>query len=117
MMGVVLWSDVKDEKAVFWCDDHGDLVYFDATGTMGGGDGHFQPGDMVQFDVQIEDKTRRAHNVRIVESNICNSLLDGLRESAANNETASTVAISVRKVVPFRQRATFDQSFSCCENG
>ena len=27
MLGVVLWSDVSDRKAVIWCEDQGDLAY------------------------------------------------------------------------------------------
>ena len=31
MLGVVLWSDSSENNAVIWCEDHGDLAYFDGT--------------------------------------------------------------------------------------
>ncbi|MGC1504752.1 MAG: hypothetical protein WA782_11505 [Sulfitobacter sp.] len=117
MMGVVLWSDVNDEKAVFWCEDHGDLAYFNAAVVLGSTDRLFQPGDMVQFDVTIERKTRRAHNARIVESKVCNSLLHSLRKSIAKDDTPSAIPSPTGKVIPFRQSTNFDAPLRRCENG
>ena len=42
MLGVVLWSDAGDNKAVIWCEDHGDLAYFN-----GGVD---DPASLMDFD-------------------------------------------------------------------
>lgn len=105
MMGVVLWSDVNDEKAVFWCEDHGDLAYYDAAVTLGESDSAFQPGDMVQFDVSVERKTRRAHNPQIVESNVCNGLLEGLRSSVEKNDSVPAAKPLTGKVIAFRPKA------------
>lgn len=30
MLGVVLWADIDDRKAVIWCEDHGNLAYYTA---------------------------------------------------------------------------------------
>lgn len=117
MMGVVLWSDVNDEKAVFWCEDHGDLVYFDAGCLPQDEELVFQPGDMVQFDVTIVCKTRRAVNARLVESNICNGLLDSLRLNIAMRNAETVAARSDDKVVPFRRKAGGVSPLRRCENG
>lgn len=81
MFGVVLWSDTADRKAVFWCEDQGDLAFFDATKDRSAPDvrGFFDAGDMVQFDVHVERKTRKASNPRLIERNACTDLPDVLR--------------------------------------
>lgn len=117
MFGVVLWSDVKDEKAVFWCEDHGDLAYFDAAAMIADEQRQFKPGDMVQFDVSIERKTRRATNARLIESNVCNGLLDGLRSSVAEENATSVAASPTGEIVPFPQKANMLRPLKRCEIG
>ncbi|MBU3001549.1 hypothetical protein KO491_17035 [Roseovarius nubinhibens] len=59
MLGVVLWSDVKDNRAVVWCDDHGDLAFY-KPGKTTADRAVFQPGDLIQFEL------REASQMRIV---------------------------------------------------
>ncbi len=87
MMGVVLWSDLNDQKAVFWCEDQGDLAFYDATADGHHLQGQMNAGDMVSFDLTFERKMRRAHNAQIVEQKVCHGLQDQLRESAAQSGT------------------------------
>lgn len=103
MMGVVLWSDTKDEKAVFWCEDHGDLAYFNTKSVSQVDIVAFQPGDMVQFDITVERKTRRAHNARIVEQKVCDGLQDGLRQGADRGRQASPNIRKTGNVIPFHE--------------
>jgi len=86
MMGVVLWSDTEDQKAVFWCEDHGDLAYFDASLDETLEQRLLHPGDMVQFDVSVVRKVRRAHNASLVETEVCNGLQEKLRDEARQND-------------------------------
>jgi len=81
MIGVVLWSDPSDRKAVFWCEDQGDLAFFDACGPTMDGMPFFDAGDMVQFDVHMEHKLRRAHNPRLLQEHACQGLPDTLRRN------------------------------------
>lgn len=66
MLGVVLWSDASDKKAVIWCEDHGDLAFVNASETVLDQDDFFDAGDLVQFDMKMKDSTRRACNTRLV---------------------------------------------------
>lgn len=93
MFGVVLWSDRNDRKAVFWCEDQGDLAFFD--GAIHECEGVFDAGDMVHFDVSLENKIRRASNAQLIEQQVCTELPQALRRDASANQTQSS------KVVPF----------------
>ncbi len=81
MYGVVLWSDRVDRKAVIWCEDHGDLAYYN-----GALDGAVMPdidaGDMVQFELRQEARVRRASNPRLVANQHFAGLADGLVQTA-----------------------------------
>lgn len=82
MIGVVLWSDPTDQKAVFWCEDQGDLAYY--TSAPDDEDHHalFNAGDMVLFDVSVEKNYRKARNPRLIQENACTGLQSSLRETA-----------------------------------
>ncbi len=83
MYGVVLWSDQTDGKAVIWCEDHGDLAYFN-----GALDGARMPdmdaGDLVQFDLWQDARVRRATNPRLVANQHYAGLADGLVQNASH---------------------------------
>ncbi|MFC3117490.1 hypothetical protein ACFOHS_00995 [Jhaorihella thermophila] len=64
MFGVVLWSDRKDNKAVIWCEDHGDLAFYRPCCEEAGVS--LDTGDWVQFDLTTERDMRLAHNPRLV---------------------------------------------------
>lgn len=68
MFGVVLWSDKDDQKAVIWCEDHGDLAFFRQS--EGDCSVKFDAGDWVQFDVSIQQHMRFAHNPRLVSEGV-----------------------------------------------
>ena len=82
MIGVILWSDPAEQKAVFWCEDHGDLAYYDGSLDRVEDTGPFDVGDMVEFDLTVERKMRRAHNPRLILRKVCSSLLTDLRKAA-----------------------------------
>lgn len=83
MIGIVLWSDPDDRKAVFWCEDQGDLAYFDTPDPDLEGGGGFLAGDMVQFDVTIDHRVRKAHSPRLLHESVCTDLPATLKRSAA----------------------------------
>ncbi len=66
MIGVVLWSDSHDRKAVFWCEDHGDLAYYDGSVETIFDQFTLAPGDMVEFNVILSGKVRRAGVPKLV---------------------------------------------------
>ncbi len=76
MFGVVLWSDEQEQKAVIWCEDHGDLAFYSNTGD---GSRHvLDAGDWVQFDMTMERHQRFAHNPRLVYEGVYPDLADAL---------------------------------------
>ncbi len=99
MLGVVLWSDKKERKAVLWCDDHGDLAYFDGSGSDPDQSVSFGAGDMVQFDVTIEHRMRRAHDPRRVAQTTVVGQADTPRRVATG--AAPTAPQESRRVIPF----------------
>lgn len=105
MMGVVLWSDLDDQKAVFWCEDHGDLAYYDA---LAEGEICFDllnAGDMVRFDVTLVHKVRRASNAQLVEQKVCHGLQDHLRANSKGDAATKNTHHLTGEVVQLRPRA------------
>ena len=76
MFGVVLWSDEQEQKAVIWCEDHGDLAFYrkstDACKF------EMDAGDWVQFDMTLERHQRLAHNPQLVSEGVYPELADAL---------------------------------------
>lgn len=109
MIGVVLWSDPDGESAVFWCEDQGDLAYYERTGDAFVSGSLFVAGDMVQFDIRYDGKMRRAVEPRLLQEQVCQSLPSRLRQTAqAQPDTSSPPAQQATgqcaKVVPFEGR-------------
>ncbi len=99
MYGVVLWSDVLENKAVFWCEDQGDLAFYHAAPeNEGAGLSLFDAGDLVQFDVYIENKLRKASNPRVVREK---ASVD-LPERLLNRNDPLIPSAQIAQVVPFR---------------
>ncbi len=100
MIGVVLWSDASDRKAVIWCEDQGDLAFLNSADDLFQSDVFFDAGDVVQFDMEVEASMRRAHNPRLVVEQAGVGLPDALRQSATSADTRTSSA----KVIPFEPR-------------
>lgn len=70
MFGVVLWSNPQQSKAVVWCEDHGDLAFFDSSRVNGetpngGSSSDMAPlgiamkaGDLLRFDLIVRGQQR-----------------------------------------------------------
>lgn len=99
MLGVVLWSDSKDGKAVFWCEDQGELAYFETTQVSADINTQFGAGDMVQFDISVEQRLRRASNARLLVEQAYSGLPEKLHQNAHKNREESA---GVAKVIPLR---------------
>ena len=82
MFGVVLWSDEADRKAVFWCEDQGDLAFYEETADAVSGYDFFDAGDMVQFEIHVDRKLRKARNARLVVEKAYTALPQQLRSTA-----------------------------------
>lgn len=100
MIGVVLWSDASDRKAVIWCEDQGDLAFLNSADDVFQSDAFFDAGDVVQFDMEVQASMRRAHNPRLVLEQASAGLPDALRRSASGDAQPRVTA----KIIPFEPR-------------
>lgn len=67
MLGVVLWRDRDSNQAVIWCEDHGDLAYFDGPKDEFANEiEQLGTGDLVRFDVSEDRNKRYASNPKPV---------------------------------------------------
>ena len=102
MYGVVLWSDHGQNRAVIWCEDHGDLAYYDGDLAGSCGNAGFETGDLVRFDVSEGRRMRIASNPQVVASDEYPSLAGDLRREGANpaRPLRQTPAQGQSKVIP-----------------
>ena len=109
MYGVVLWSDRAVRKAVFWCEDQGDLAFYHDASTKSDSYGFLDAGDMVQFEVKLDHKLRKAHNARIVLEKACAELPEHLLSTASmSSETIRKTA----QVIDFEPPRSKSQTHS-----
>ncbi|WP_439522687.1 hypothetical protein [Marivita sp.] len=101
MFGVVLWSDASAQNAVIWCEDQGELAYY----TPGDGCIHDAPsldaGDLVQFDVTVQENVRKATNPQILMQSHSPDLPQKLRagQRVGANDMPAQRADTSKKVV------------------
>ena len=79
MIGVILWRNVDDGKAVIWCEDQGDLAYLDRLEHLLDPVSTLDVGDVVRFDLSIQRNMRLARNVTRLLDNWGSTLGDALR--------------------------------------
>lgn len=104
MVGLVLWCDVEHSKAVFWCEDHGDLAYYDASMDVDPCMLALTAGDMVEFDMSLDGNVRRAHAPALVSARVCDNIQERLLETASVDAPQNSAPGG--NVVPFdRKRA------------
>lgn len=106
MIGVVLWSDPADRKAVFWCEDQGDLAFYQAPDCALDSLVFFAAGDMVQFDTVNSRKLRKANNAKLLQGEACIGLPDQLRETSHH---AGQSAVQSACILPFVAPERTDQ--------
>ena len=104
MLGVVLWSDVSDRKAVIWCEDQGDLAYVKPSDEVLRSDDFFDAGDLVQFDMEMSQSTRLAHNARLVVERAGTALPDVLRDAAQEKSTRPRTSGQVVEFSPWSEQ-------------
>lgn len=108
MCGVVLWSSAEEQKAVIWCEDHGNLAFY-APKTESAFDGvALDPGDLIQFDMEDCPQHRRAHNPRLLVENHAPMIAADLQRDAARiaQTHSEKPAAQTNNVVAFPQKGT-----------
>ena len=79
MYGVVLWTDQRENRAVIWCEDHGDLAFYRGAA---GGDAAMAAGDLVEFDIRDSGDLRIADMPRLVTRRSHPNLISELKKAA-----------------------------------
>lgn len=105
MIGIVLWSDPVVAKAVFWCEDQGDLAYFRSKDPQNSPASALTAGDMVCFDVSTDEKMRLASNPRLISGHGSADLPGQLKATAGQMKKARTRSGSA-KILPFEADKT-----------
>ena len=100
MIGVVLWSDADGKSAVFWCEDQGDLAYYERKEEPSVSGRLFAVGDMVAFGLTHEGRLRRAQDPQLLVSRVGQDLPSKLRQTAQRRNT-SEIATKSGEVVAF----------------
>lgn len=83
MYGAVLWSDRCNGRALIWCEDHGNLAFFNSDADNDVDDLTFEEGDLVRFKVRDGQGMRLAFEVTVVSAEEYPSLAAGLRTAAS----------------------------------
>ncbi|WP_415920352.1 hypothetical protein [Tateyamaria sp. SN6-1] len=99
MIGVILWSDPAAEKAVIWCEDHGDLAFLSRPDAVQLPEGFVDVGDVVEFDISARKNTRLAKNVTVVSESKGTDLVEQLKSAPP---PPAMQASHTAEVIPFR---------------
>ena len=87
MIDVIIWSDPVERKAVVWCEDQGDLAFLKPSAESLEDSASLAAGDIIEFDVKLEDGFRLVTNHALVD---CYQT----RDLAAEIKRAGRVAVS-----------------------
>ncbi len=103
MFGVVLWSDEQEQKAVIWCEDHGDLAFYRNTDEDNTCD--LDAGDWVHFDMTMERSQRFAHNPKLIHEGVYPDLAVALSAASVKPTTHAVSARQDKSMMPRRESA------------
>jgi hypothetical protein len=67
MLGVVLWCDAAARLALIWCEDQGDLAWYEPGGAEAAPIG---TGDLVHVGLGAGQGMRRAHALRVLAQRV-----------------------------------------------
>lgn len=98
MYGVVLWADNAVNKAVIWCEDHGNLAFYNAHETSVHDDFVLDAGDLIQFDLREERECRQARNLRRVDVGYAPDIAGRLKGAGCGRTRTGA------DVIPFPER-------------
>ena len=110
MFGVILWSDPERQKAVIWCEDHGQLAFYNdhASDLLPYA---YDVGDLVEFQVQDYDGLRHASDLRLVSQQEYPNLIQALKKSG-NKKSSETKTRTVKVRAGTGQIIQFSRSQS-----
>lgn len=81
MYGVVLWSDPAEQKAVIWCEDHGDLAYYGGSATSLFDGPALDAGDLIEFQLLESATMRLVRNPELIAEQHAPAIAERLKAS------------------------------------
>ena len=105
MFGVVLWSDAAAQKAVIWCEDQGELAFYTPENGSIHGAPALDAGDLIQFDVSVQQNMRKASNPQVLMQSHSPDLPEKLRagQPKVSADPAPVRSDPSRKVIDLAQ--------------
>ncbi len=82
MYGVVLWLDKKAQKAVIWCEDHGDVAIADGAQCKSEIFDTGDTGDLVFVAFRDAHPLRICTQLQLIQKRVCVDLQDRLKTCA-----------------------------------
>lgn len=121
MIGVVLWSHPQERKAVIWCEDHGELAFYNCDASSGCKEPVLDAGDLIAFDVNTHQSCRVALNPKLLEEGYFEGLPQVLgskkmpQKDAANGNNADIIPLSMvlAKKGPVRTNGPKKRTANC----
>ena len=80
MVGVVVWADARDSRAVVWCEDQGHLAFYRGADQSMHEGLALDPGDLIQFDLHEGQERREVNNPRLLGAGVAPQLAERLKE-------------------------------------
>ncbi|WP_438990448.1 hypothetical protein [Lentibacter sp.] len=82
MYGVVLWSDQAEQKAVIWCEDHGDLAYYGGSASSLFDGPVLDAGDLIEFQLLESATLRLVRNPELIAEQHAPAIAERLKATA-----------------------------------
>jgi len=103
MYGAVLWADRCSNRALIWCEDHGELAFFEGEPSDSTKASKFEEGDFVAFKIRDGRGMRLAFEVEVVATEEYPCLAADLRCATSDSDPGYAAAqdSKERKVLPF----------------
>lgn len=83
MIGVVIWSNEANRKAVIWCEDQGPLAYLRDCDSLTEQADWPVPGDLLRLECETIGNLRHAHSVCLIAPRVCPQLPEVLLGEAS----------------------------------
>lgn len=106
MYGAVLWADRCTNRALIWCEDHGELAFFEGEPASFTDTSTFEEGDLVAFKIRNGRGMRLAYEMKVVASEEYPGLARNLRCASPEGYTGIACEPSApdSNILPFQPR-------------
>lgn len=107
MYGAVLWADRSANRALIWCEDHGELAFFEGEPSGSPDASKFEEGDFVAFKIRDGRGMRLAFEVKVVATDEYPRLAADLLCANPDSDPGHAAATHSddRKILPFPAQA------------